>query len=45
MIFKYDDENGFDVNDIFKGKQSSSNVDRKYLEDTINLFNNSIKTF
>ena len=41
MIFKYDDENGFDVNDIFKGKQSSSNVDRKYLEDTINLFNNS----
>ena len=41
MIFKYDKENGFDVHEIFKPKQSSPTVDRKYLEDTINLFNNS----
>ena len=41
MIFKYDKENGFDVNEIFKDKQLSPTIDREKLQDTINLFNNS----
>lgn len=39
MIFKYDKENGFGVNDIFTTKKLSPTEDRGNLQATIDLFN------